>query len=64
MGMELRHMISIVAINLHTFINAETEYVLVVELIGDFADKFYLLELPVLHYKLEKQLKYYKHIIN
>ena len=62
--MELRHMITIIIINLHRYIKAETEYILVVELIGDFADKFYLVELPVLNYKLEKQLRYYKYIIN
>ena len=62
--MELRHMITIITINLHRYIKVETEYILVVELIGDFADKFYLVELPVLNYKLEKQLRYYKYIIN
>ena len=62
--MELRHLITFVTISLDWHSKSDMSYLLVMEIIGDMPDKYYMARVPIMHYKLDKQLRYYKHIMN
>jgi len=64
--MKFGELITIVLISLDWHPKCESEYIMVMEVLGadSTPDRFYFAELPVLNHRLKKQLRYYKQIMN
>ena len=62
--MEYRELITIVTVSLDWHSKSDMSYVLVMEILADMPDRYYMAKKPTLNYKLKKQLRYYNQVLN